>query len=61
MHGTIVEGFGLSIVGRSLVPRDMHMIAHYGHRVNIQVAQNMAIVFDYGPSCYKEVKLHGQL
>ena len=37
------------------------MIAHYGQSVNIQTAQNMSIVFDYGHRYYKEVKLHGQL
>ena len=42
-------------------PRDMYMIAHYGQSVNIQTAQNMSIVFDYGHRYYKEVKPRGQL
>lgn len=55
-----IEGSDLSIVGRSLVPRDMYMIAHIDLGVNIQVAQKSDLCFDIGLGVKMEVKMYGQ-
>ena len=55
-----VEGFDLPAAGRSLVPRDMYIIAHIDLGVNIQVAQKSDLCFDIGLGVKMEVKMYGQ-